>query len=133
MIIPRNLEGESTQWSRGAEVILGTLGAESAPKAFWSVDHVAFEAVAAYADGNLGEKAAVRAREHFRACSECCDQLQAQLQARAALRQSSCVQVPADLLGALRAIPTKSAIPTHAFPTHEAQRGSRSGRPGSAR
>ena len=119
MIIPRRLEGESAQWSRGAELLLGT---KPAPKAFWSVDHVSFEAVAAYADGKLGEKASVRAREHFQACPECSDELQAQLQARAALRQASCVQVPSDLLGAL------SAIPTYTFPTHDVKR-----RPGSAR
>ena len=128
MITPRNLEGESAQWSRGTEVILGTLRAGSAPKGFWSVDHVSFEAVAAYADGKLGEKAAARAREHFRACHECSDQLQAQLQARAALRQAGCVQVPADLLGALCAIPARTAIPTHKFPAPDAKR-----RPGSAR
>lgn len=128
MITPRNLEGESAQWSRGTEVVLGTLGADSAARAFWSVDHVAFEAVAAYADGNLGEKAAARAREHFRACQECSEQLQAQLQARAALRQSGCVQVPTDLLGALYAIPSRTAIPTHKFRANDAER-----RPGSIR
>jgi hypothetical protein len=67
MIIPRNLEGGSAHWSRGSELILGT---KPAPKTFWSVDHVSFEAVAAYADGKLGEKASARAREHFRACPE---------------------------------------------------------------
>ncbi|ADG98546.1 hypothetical protein Srot_2091 [Segniliparus rotundus DSM 44985] len=125
MILPRNVEGGVAHWSRGSELILGT---KSAPKNFWSVDHISFEAVAAYADGKLGEKASARAREHFQMCPECSEQLQAQMQARAALRHSPRVQVPSELLGTLCAIPSRTAVRADDFPAHDEKR-----RGGSAR
>jgi hypothetical protein len=96
------LAGSKGEWARRSELLLGV---KPTPQAFWSVDHVSFEAIAAYADGKLGPKPASRAREHFQKCSECAEQLAAQAQARAALRHAECVQVPTNLLGMLAAIP----------------------------
>ena len=77
----------------------------SAPPRFSSTDHLATEAVAAYVDGELPMKAHLRAASHLSVCAQCAAEVDAQGQARAALRDSRPVNMPATLMGLLSAIP----------------------------
>lgn len=81
-----------------------------APPRFSSTDHLATEAVAAYVDGELPMKAHLRAASHLSACPQCAAEVDAQCQARAALRESRPVSMPSTLMGLLSAIP-QSAPP----------------------
>lgn len=75
------------------------------PPRFRSTDHLATEAVAAYVDGELPMKAHLRAAGHLSACPQCAAEVDAQSQARAALRESLPVHMPSTLMGLLSAIP----------------------------
>lgn len=77
----------------------------AAPRQFTSTDHLSTEAVAAYADGELPMKAHLRAASHLAACRECAAEVDAQGQARAALRESRPVSMPSTLMGLLTQIP----------------------------
>lgn len=68
--------------------------------------HLGTEALVAYVDGELGMRAHQRAAVHLAVCAECVVDVQAQLQARAAVRSAGTPCTPASLLGALRQIPT---------------------------
>ncbi|MCZ4552908.1 MULTISPECIES: hypothetical protein [Mycobacteriales] len=74
---------------------------------FLSTEHLATEAVAAYVDGELRMNAYMRASQHLQACSQCRAEVEAQSAARAALRRSGEVNMPAGLLGELSQIPTR--------------------------
>lgn len=76
-----------------------------APREFSSTDHLSAEAVAAFVDGELPMKAHLRAAGHLAACAQCAAEVDAQGQARAALRESRPVTIPTTLMGLLSAIP----------------------------
>jgi hypothetical protein len=77
----------------------------NAPPRFTSTDHLAIEAVAAYVDGELPMKAHLRAANHLRQCPQCSAEVDAQGQARTALRDSRPVTMPSTLMGLLSQIP----------------------------
>lgn len=83
-------------------------GALSAPRQFSSTDHLSIEAVAAYVDGELPMKAYLRAGSHLSQCQQCAAEVDAQGQARAALRDSRPVTMPSALMGLLSQIPQSS-------------------------
>lgn len=67
--------------------------------------HLGSEALVAYVDGELGMGAHQRAAAHLAVCTECAADVQAQLQARSAVRAAGTPCTPAGLLGVLRQIP----------------------------
>jgi anti-sigma factor RsiW len=77
----------------------------AAPRQFSSTDHLSMEAVAAYVDGELPMKAHLRAGSHLSLCPQCAAEVEAQGQARAALRDCRPVTMPSTLLGLLSQIP----------------------------
>lgn len=81
----------------------GTVGGRK----FLSTEHLATEAVAAYVDGELRMNAYMRASQHLEMCSQCRAEVDAQSAARAALRRSGEITMPARLLGELNQIPTR--------------------------
>jgi len=80
------------------------------PRQFGSTEHLSIEAVAAFVDGELRMTAHLRAAHHLSLCPECATEVEAQRQARAALRDSGSIAIPTSLLGML------SQIPHHAPP-----------------
>lgn len=80
---------------------------DAAPQ-FSSTDHLSSEAVAAFVDGELPFKAHLRAAGHMAACPQCAAEVDAQGQARAALRESRPVTMPSTLMGLLSQIPEKA-------------------------
>ena len=80
------------------------------PRQFGSTEHLSIEAVAAFVDGELRMTAHLRAAHHLSLCQQCAAEVEAQRQARAALRDSGSIVVPTSLLGML------SQIPHHAPP-----------------
>src|ERR1700737_1757956 len=80
------------------------------PRQFGSTEHLSTEAVAAFVDGELRMTAHLRAAHHLPPCPQCATEVEAQRQARAALRDSCPIVVPSSLLGML------SQIPHHAPP-----------------
>ena len=80
------------------------------PRQFGSTEHLSIEAVAAFVDGELRMTAHLRAAHHLSLCQLCAAEVDAQRQARAALRDSGSIVVPTSLLGML------SQIPHHAPP-----------------
>ncbi len=77
----------------------------------WGQDHISAEAVAAYVDGELGDRPYDRATRHLAECSECAAQVVAHGQARAALRSARCPSLPSSLMTSLRSIPQASDLP----------------------
>lgn len=77
----------------------------NAPRQFSSTDHLSIEAVAAYVDGELPMKAHLRAGSHLSLCPQCAAEVDAQGQARDALRDSRPVAMPSTLMGLLSQIP----------------------------
>lgn len=77
----------------------------AAPKQFTSTDHLSIEAIAAYVDGELPMKAHMRAGSHLAMCRQCAAEVEAQGQAREALRESHPVSIPNNLMGLLSQIP----------------------------
>ncbi|AOW91981.1 RNA polymerase subunit sigma-70 [Rhodococcus sp. WMMA185] len=73
---------------------------------FGSTEHLASEAIAAYVDGELGMSAYLRAANHLSICPDCAFEVDAQQQARRALRGGGDVAMPSSLLGLLSQIPT---------------------------
>ena len=80
------------------------------PRQFGSTEHLSIEAVAAFVDGELRMTAHLRAAHHLSLCPECATEVEAQRQARTALRDSGSIAIPSSLLGML------SQIPHHAPP-----------------
>ncbi|WP_040837648.1 hypothetical protein [Nocardia brevicatena] len=72
---------------------------------FRSTEHLASEAIAAYVDGELRMNAYMRAAQHLSLCPECAAEVEAQQQARIALRRAGQVSVPAGLHDSLTRIP----------------------------
>lgn len=77
----------------------------------WGQDHLSAEAVAAYVDGELGERPHDRATRHLAACGECAGQVFTQGQARTALRSARCPSLPSSLMTSLRSIPQVADLP----------------------
>lgn len=75
------------------------------PRQFGSTEHLSSEAIAAFVDGELRMTAHLRAAHHMSICPQCSAEVEAQGQARTALRDSCPVIVPSSLLGALSEIP----------------------------
>lgn len=100
-----------------------------APRRFSSTDHLATEAVAAFVDGELPMKAHLRAASHLALCQQCAAEVDAQGQARAALRESRPVSIPTTLMGLLSAIPQSApdepVPPLPGEPPEGVQRGRR--------
>lgn len=72
---------------------------------FRSTEHLASEAIAAYVDGELRMNAYMRAGRHLSLCPECAAEVEAQQQARIALRRAGQVSAPAGLHDSLTRIP----------------------------
>lgn len=79
------------------------------PRQFGSTEHLSTEAVAAFADGELRMTAHLRAAHHLSLCPQCAAEVEAQKQARAALRDSRPIAIPNSLLGLLSQIPQDTA------------------------
>lgn len=75
------------------------------PAQFHSTEHLASEAVAAYVDGELRMNPYLRAAQHLSVCPECAAEVEAQQQARIALRRATQVSVPTGLHDSLSRIP----------------------------
>ncbi|WP_260759880.1 anti-sigma E factor RseA [Mycobacterium sp. SMC-4] len=75
------------------------------PRQFGSTEHLSVEALAAYVDGELRMTAYLRAAQHLSVCPECAWEVDAQRQAREALRDSCPVAMPSSLLNLLSKIP----------------------------
>ncbi len=75
------------------------------PRQFGSTEHLSTEAVAAFVDGELRMTAHLRAAHHLSLCPQCATEVEAQRQARAALRDSCPIAIPSSLLGMLSQIP----------------------------
>jgi hypothetical protein len=76
-----------------------------APRRFGSTEHLSTEAIAAFVDGELRMHAHLRAAHHLSLCPECASEVDAQRQARTALRDSCEISTPSSLLGLLSQIP----------------------------
>lgn len=72
---------------------------------FAPTEHLASEAVVAYVDGELRMNAYLRAAQHISVCPECAAEVDAQQQARIALRQSGPISIPRGLHDSLTRIP----------------------------
>ena len=101
----------------------------NAPRQFSSTEHLSSEAVAAYVDGELPMKAHLRAGGHLSLCPQCAAEVDAQSQARAALRESRPVTMPSTLMGMLSQIPQSApdepVLPLDGQPGRGAPRGRR--------
>ncbi|CAM2795869.1 DNA-directed RNA polymerase sigma-70 factor [Prescottella defluvii] len=75
------------------------------PRQFGSTEHLASEAIASYVDGELRMNAYLRASQHLALCPECAAEVDAQQQARIALRHAGEVAMPSSLFGVLSQIP----------------------------
>lgn len=79
------------------------------PRQFGSTEHLSIEAVAAFVDGELRMTAHLRAAHHLSLCVQCAAEVEAQRQARAALRDSRPIAMPSSLLGLLSQIPEETS------------------------
>ena len=86
------------------------------PRQFGSTEHLSIEAIAAFVDGELRMSAHLRAAHHLSLCPDCATEVDAQRQARAALRASLPVDMPSSLLGLLSQIPHHSPVETPEAP-----------------
>jgi len=87
-----------------------------APRQFNSTEHLSSEAIAAFVDGELRMKAHLRAGHHLALCGQCAGEVEAQGQARAALRDSRPVSMPSTLMNLLSAIPQSTPDETQPAP-----------------
>lgn len=76
--------------------------------------HLSDEAVAAFADGVLGEGARGRAARHTSECAECAYAVAVQREAVWALRAAPAPSLPTGLLDRLRSVPADTPISTPA-------------------
>ena len=86
------------------------------PRQFNSTEHLSTEAIAAFVDGELRMKAHLRAGHHLSLCGQCAGEVEAQGQARAALRDSRPVSMPSTLMNLLSAIPQSTPDETQPAP-----------------
>ncbi len=69
-------------------------------------DHLSLDAVVAYVDGELSLTAFQRVAHHLHECADCAREVAEQAAAARTLRTAGGPRLPADLLNALRAIPS---------------------------
>ena len=69
------------------------------PREFGSTEHLSTEAIAAFVDGELRMNAHLRAAHHLSLCPQCAAEVEAQSQARAALRDSCPIVDPEIVAG----------------------------------
>jgi len=86
------------------------------PRQFNSTEHLSSEAIAAFVDGELRMKAHLRAGHHLSLCPQCAAEVEAQGQARTALRDSRPVNMPSTLMNLLSAIPQSTPDETQPAP-----------------
>jgi hypothetical protein len=82
-----------------------------------ALSHLSDEAVAAFADGVLGDTARQRAQSHMAGCAECSEAVYGQRAARAALRSALTPRLPAGLFERLRELPITAELPPVLFPS----------------
>lgn len=112
--------GDPVEWNDGRKVSSVMSGESSTPGSahggpgrprqdrpprFAPTEHLASEAVVAYVDGELRMNAYLRAAQHLSLCPECVAEVEAQQQARIALRQSGPIAIPRGLHDSLSRIP----------------------------
>ena len=68
-------------------------------------DHLSFDAVVAFADGELSLAAYQRAAAHIARCTSCAGEVAEQTQARELLRSAFAPKMPGSLFDQLRSIP----------------------------
>jgi anti-sigma factor RsiW len=83
----------------------GDFSTSGRPPRFRPTEHLASEAIAAYVDGELRMNAYLRAAQHLSLCPECAAEVDAQQQARIALRHAGQVAIPTGLHDSLTRIP----------------------------
>jgi hypothetical protein len=83
------------------------------PRQFGSTEHLSTEAIAAFVDGELRMNAHLRAAHHLSLCPQCAAEVDAQQQAREALRDSHPINIPSSLLGLLSQIPNQAQLGEH--------------------
>lgn len=93
-----------------------------APRQFGSTEHLSIEAIAAFVDGELRMNAHLRAAHHLSMCADCAAEVDAQRQAREALRDSCPIHIPSTLLGMLSQIPNAPVTPPDDAPDRIAGR-----------
>jgi anti-sigma factor RsiW len=76
-----------------------------AARQFGSTEHLSTEAIAAFVDGELRMNAHLRAASHLSLCAQCASEVETQMQASSALRDSCPIDIPSSLLGMLSQIP----------------------------
>ncbi len=79
------------------------------PRQFGSTEHLSTEAIAAFVDNELRLTPHLRAANHLSLCPQCAAEVEAQRQARSALRESCPIAMPSSLLGQLSQIPLHSS------------------------
>jgi hypothetical protein len=79
------------------------------PRQFGSTEHLSTEAIVAFVDNELRLTPHLRAASHLSLCSQCAAEVDAQRQARSALRESRPIAMPSSLLGQLSQIPLYGA------------------------
>lgn len=82
------------------------------PRQFGSTEHLSTEAIAAFVDNELRLTPHLRAASHLSLCPQCAAEVDAQRQARSALRDSRPIAIPSSLLGQLSQIPLHSGDAT---------------------
>ena len=104
MVDPGHMFRRALSWLPDHFVTIDHRLLNAAPR-FSSTDHLSVEAVAAYVDGELPMKAHLRAAGHLARCPQCSAEVDAQSQARDALRDCRPVNMPSTLMGLLAARP----------------------------
>jgi hypothetical protein len=87
------------------------------PRQFGSTEHLSTEAIAAFVDNELRLTPHLRAANHLSLCPQCAAEVEAQRQARSALRESRPIAIPSSLLGQLSQIPLRSSNTTNTADT----------------
>ncbi|MFC5993966.1 hypothetical protein ACFQE5_07055 [Pseudonocardia hispaniensis] len=77
----------------------------------WGEGHLTLDAIVAFVDDELAAGAHARATQHLDHCTECAEEVVAQVQVRSALRSAATPSMPSSLLSSLRAIPQDVDLP----------------------
>jgi anti-sigma factor RsiW len=113
------MSGEGAAASRESSAAAGrepyTAGSPTGHQRFAPTEHLASEAIAAYVDGELRMNPYLRAAEHLARCPECAAEVEAQQQARIALRRAAQAQIstPVNLHDTLSRIPLADLAAQH--------------------
>ena len=85
-------------------------------------DHLSFDAVVAFADGELSLAAYQRAAAHIARCASCAAEVAEQTQAREMLRSAFAPKMPGSLFDQLRSIPVALPVAAGESVSETAQR-----------